>query len=139
MFLLYKYKPVCSIHNITYWLIKKGYCTNIEEYQCNNPIIFDYPYGFSLKIKTYICNFCNVCCVVCTWVITNFHSQLKHVLQYKYNCIECIHVVVLYLQYNHVSSKYILYELCDNLSNLLPPVALYHRNAHFINYILIID
>jgi hypothetical protein len=22
MFLLYKYKPVCSIHNITYWLIK---------------------------------------------------------------------------------------------------------------------
>ena len=21
MFLLYKYKPVCSIHNITYWLI----------------------------------------------------------------------------------------------------------------------
>ena len=24
MFLLYKYKPVCSIHNITYWLIKKN-------------------------------------------------------------------------------------------------------------------
>ena len=29
MFLLYKYKPVCSINNITYWLIKYHISYNI--------------------------------------------------------------------------------------------------------------